>query len=159
MIMDKLLEFADAQSVVSAAGTVLLGNVIDMQVARDLGQSGRPVYFVITVDTEVITGGVAGTIKFQLVSDAQAAIAVDGSATVHYDTGTIVTGTAAANSNLLNAGSIVCAVALPLEGNTYEEFLGVLYTVATTATTAGAVNAFLTLDPPTTRKVYPDAVN
>lgn len=156
-IMDERLEFADATSVAAAASTALIGDVIDLQVARDIG-NGQPVYFVITVDTEIITAGSAGTIKFILASDAQAAIATDGSATVHIDTGTFVTDDAAANSALLNAGSVLCCIAIPLQGNVYERYLGVLAVIATTEVTAGKINAFLTLDP-IGWKAYADASN
>lgn len=159
MIMDERLEFADAVSVAAAAGTALIGDVIDLgAVARDIGQ-GQPAYLVITTDTEIITGGTAGTVKFQLVSDAQAAIAVDGTATVHVDTGNFVTDDAAANSPQLNAGGIIFAGPIPLEGAVYERYLGILCVTATTTTTAGKINAFLTLDPPTTRRAYPEGVS
>ncbi len=146
MILDERTEFADAVSVANAVGTDLIGDVIDMEVVRDIGH-GQPVYLVITTDTEVITGGVAGTIKFQLASDAQAAIATDGSASVHFDTGTLVTDDDALNDDRLNAGGVIAVVALPSEGTVYEQFLGILAVVATTTVTAGAINAFLTLDP------------
>lgn len=147
MIMDDRNEFADAVSVAAAAGTALIGDVIDLGANhRDLG-NGQPLYFVITVDTEIITGGAAGTIKFQLVSDAQAAIATDGTASVHFDTGTFVTDDSAANDAQMNAGAQICCVAIPLEGRVYERFLGVLAVIATTTVTAGKINAFLTYDP------------
>lgn len=147
MIMDERNEFADAVSVAAAAGTALIGDVIDLGAAhRDIGQ-GQPIYLVITTDTEIITGGSAGTVKFQLASDAQAAIATDGSATVHIDTGTFVTDDAAANSAQLNAGGVIFCGPLPSEGNVYERYLGILCVTATTTTTAGKINAFLTLDP------------
>lgn len=156
MIMDDRLEFADAVSVAAAAGTALIGDVYDSGVAaRDLGSGGQ-IYLVITTDTEIITGGSAGTIKFQLVSDAQAAIATDGSATVHFDTGTFVTDDAAANSNQLNAGGVIAMVALPLQGAVYERYLGILAIIATTTVTAGKINAFLTRDPAAWR-AYADA--
>ena len=146
MILDERLEFADAASVAAAAGTSLLGDVVDLgSVTRDIGV-GDGLFFTITVDTEVITGGAAGTIRFQLASDAQAAIATDGSATVHWDSGVIVTDDAAANSALLNAGALLAQVALPLVGPVYERYLGVLVTIATTTVTAGAVSAFITPD-------------
>jgi hypothetical protein len=126
MIMDERTEFADANSVAAAAGTALIGDVIDLgAVHRDMG-GGQDLFLVITTDTEIITAGAAGTIKFQLVSDAQAAIATDGSATVHIDTGTFVTGTAAANDPQLNAGGVIFLGRLPNEGKIYEEFLGIL---------------------------------
>lgn len=147
MIMDERTEFADAASVAAAAGTALIGDVIDLgPVHRDIG-SGRSVWLVITTDTEIITAGAAGTIAFALASDAQAAIATDGSATVHFQTKNYVTDDAAANDAQLNAGGVIACVALPLEGAVYERFLGILCITGTTTTTAGKINAFLTLDP------------
>lgn len=158
MIIDKRNEFADAVSVAAAAGTALIGDVIDLSLpARDFG-NGQPVYLVITTDTEIITGGVAGTIKFMLASDAQAAIATDGSASVHIDTGTFVTGSAAANSPQLNAGGVIFCGPLPEAGRVYERYLGVLATIATTTVTAGKINAFLTLDP-TVWQPYAEGAN
>jgi hypothetical protein len=147
MIMDERLEFADAVSVAAAAGTALIGDVIDLGAAhRDIG-AGEPMYLVITTDTEIITGGVAGTLEFRLVSDAQAAIAIDGTATVHWASGTMVTDDAGANDAKFNVGGIIACIALPHEGNVYERYLGILAVTATTTTTAGKINAFLTLDP------------
>lgn len=146
MIMDERLEFADNVSVAASAGTALIGDVIDLgSTTSDIG-NGEPLFLVIkTGATEIITGGSAGTIRFQLASDAAAAIATDGTATVHFDTGTIVTDDAAANSALLNAGATIAMVALPL--GTYERYLGILCVTATTTTTAGTIDAFLTKDP------------
>jgi hypothetical protein len=159
MIMDERLEFADAVSVAAAAGTALIGDVIDLgAVARDIGQ-GQPVFLVITTDTEIITGGSAGTIQFILASDAQAAIAVDGSATQHLATKAFVTDDAAANDSQMNAGGIIYAGPLPMEGVVYERFLGILAVIATTTVTAGKINAFLTLTPPTTRRHYAEGVS
>ena len=155
MIFDERTEFADATSVAGAAGTALIGDVIDLEVVRDLGQ-GHPVYLVITCATSIITGGVAGTIAFALASDAQAAIATDGSATVHFQTKAFVTDDDALNE--LDAGATIAVVALPMEGAAYERYLGILATIGTTTVTAGAINAFLTMDP-TGWKSYPDAVN
>lgn len=149
MILDEYNEFADAVSVAAAAGTALIGDVIDLGTAspqRDIG-NGEPLYFVVSVDTEIITGGVAGTIEFLLVSDAQAAIATDGSATVHYRSRAFVTDDAAANDPQLNAGGFPVIVALPWNGPIYERFLGVLVVTGTTTTTAGAISAYLTHDP------------
>jgi len=157
MIMDERLEFADAVSVAAGAGTALIGDVIDLSsVSRDVGL-GEPIFLVITTDTEIITGGAAGTIEFQLVSDAQAAIATDGSATIHARTGTLVTDDAAANDNRLNAGGIIYAG--PLPHGDYERYLGILAVIATTTVTAGKINAFLTLDPPRTLRHYAEGAN
>lgn len=156
MIIDDRLEFADAASVAAAAGTALIGDVIDLGVVqRDIG-AGQPVFLVITCATSILAAS-GGTIKFILASDAQAAIAVDGSATVHLDTGTFVTNVDA--SNRWDAGAVIFAAPLPIEGATYERYLGILATIATATVTQGAINAFLTLDPPYTGKTYNDGVN
>lgn len=144
MILDTYNEFADATSVAASAGTALIGNVIDLGAAsRDMG-AGEPLYLVIQTDTEIITGGTAGTIQFTLASDAQAAIATDGTATAHAVSASLVTDDAAANSAQLNAGGVILAVALP--SGTYERYLGILATIGTTTVTAGKINAFLTTD-------------
>lgn len=157
MWLDERLEFADAVTVAAAAGTALIGDVIDLQVARDIGR-GNPIYLVITTDTEIITAGSAGTIKFQLASDAQAAIATDGSASIHIDTGTLVTDDAAANSAQLNAGGVIFAGVVPAEGRVFERYLGILAVIATTEVTAGKINAFLTMEP-SLWKAYADGAN
>lgn len=145
MILDERNEFADATSVAAAAGTALIGDVIDLGAsARDIG-NGEPLWLVLQTDTEIITGGTAGTIQFQLASDAQAAIAVDGSATIHGSSPEYVTDDAAANSAQLNAGGYLWVVALP-QGAVYERYLGILCVIGTTTVTAGKINAFLTTD-------------
>ena len=159
MILDERNEFADAASVAAAAGTALIGDVIDLGLpARDMGM-GQQLWLVITCATEIITAGAAGTLKFQLVSDAQAAIATNGTATVHLDSGDFVTDDSAANSTELNAGEVIFAAPLPVQGKVYERFLGILAVTAVTTTTAGAINAFLTLDPPRGKKIYPEGAN
>lgn len=157
MWLDEKLEFADAISVAGSSGTALIGDVIDLTVARDIGQ-GQPMYVAILTSTEIITGGSAGTLKFQVVSDAQEAVATDGNASVHLDTGTFVTDDSAANASQFNAGGVILFAALPIEGRVYERWLGILAVIATTTVTAGAVNAFLTFDPHG-YKAYADANN
>lgn len=155
MILDERNEFADAVSVAAAAGTALIGDVIDLGAsARDMG-AGEPLYLVITTDTEIITGGSAGTIKFQLASDSTADLAT--SATVHLDTGTLVTDDSAANDARLNAGGVIFIGQLP-QGALYERYLGILAVIATTTVTAGKINAFLTHDVANWR-AYADATN
>lgn len=151
MILDERLEFCDAVALnTGAAGSYLLGDVIDLQLAAggDIG-AGEPLYLVIQVDTAATSGGSA-TADFKLASDAQAAIATDGSATVHASTGPIAVASLTAGRQFV--------FALPLQGNTYERYLGILQTTATAAFTAGKINAFLTLDQSGWR-AYADAVN
>ena len=144
MILDSRNEFADATSVAAVASTALIGNVVDL--GTDGINDVDGLYLVINVDTEIITGGVAGTIQFQLASDAQAAIAIDASATVHLSSPILVTDDAAANSAALNAGGTILVAELPK--GTYERYLGILCTIGTTTVTDGKINAFLTMDPP-----------
>lgn len=150
MIMDERLEFCDAEALdTSGTDTDLVGDVIDSEVARDLG-NGQPVYLVITVDTAVDSAADGASVEFVLASDAQEAVAVDGTATEHVSTGAI------AEADLTAGTTFV--IALPLEGNEYEQFLGLLTKTTGEAVTAGAINAFLTLDPHGW-KSYADADN
>ena len=143
MIMDTRAQFADAVSIAAAAGTALIGS------QYDLGQTTPytdvdDLYLVIMVSTAIITGGSAGKVRFQLASDSTAAIAVDGSATVHYQTGDFVTG-----ATPIAVGSVLAVIELP-KGNgvlpAYERYLGILCVTTTTTTTTGAIRAFLTPD-------------
>jgi hypothetical protein len=155
--MDDLLEFADATSVAAAAGTALIGDVIDLGSAGENPGNGQPLYVLIRPSTEIITGGAAGTLTFKVASDAQAAIATDGTATEHVVTTAFVTDGTDANDAELKVGGTILQIALPISG-TYERYLGILAVTATTTTTAGAVDAFLSYDPNEWRS-YPDATN
>lgn len=138
MILDKRTEFCDAVSLnTGAAGTYLLGDQIDLGVDRDVG-NGQPVYLVITVDTPPTSGG-AATAQFQLASDATAAIATNGTATVHFESKVFTIAE-------MTAGRVLAVVALPAEGAIYERFLGILQITAVAAFTGGKINAFLTND-------------
>ncbi|MDT8419350.1 MAG: hypothetical protein RQ754_02875 [Desulfuromonadales bacterium] len=148
MILDERLEFCDATALnTGGADTYLIGDVIDLGTARDIG-NGEPLYLCIQVDTEVDSAGDGVTLDFTLASDAQAAIADDGTATVHFSTGAIAQAD-------LTAGAKVAMVALPL--GSYERYLGILQTTAVEAVTAGKINAFLTKDP-NGWKAYPDGI-
>jgi hypothetical protein len=149
MIIDKRNEFCDATALnTGSAGTYLIGDQIDLTVARDMGNGFAP-YLVITVDTLPTSGGSA-TAKFILASDASASIATDGSASVHFET------KAFAISEMA-AGTVLAAVKLPMEGVAYERYLGILQTTGTAAFTGGKVNAFLTMDV-AKWKAYDDAL-
>jgi|TARA_R110002110_G_scaffold43923_6_gene135932 hypothetical protein len=160
MILDERTEFADNVSVAASAGTAQIGDVIDMEVVRNIG-GGQPVYLVIrTGGTEIITGGSAGTLTFQVASNS-AALAADGTDTVHAQTDALVTDGTDANAAELKVGAQILSIALPGQGVPYERYLGILAVTATTTTTAGTINAFLTLDPSnsSTNKAFVDATN
>lgn len=164
-IMDSLAEFCDATSVALTAGATiqLLGNQIDLSVlGRNIGD-GQPVYLIVSVDTGIITAGSAGTIQFALTSDSAAAQNV--SATVHSLSPVYVTDDAPTAA--LSAGKFIWVQAIPSSffsdvgnTNTYERYLALQTYVLTTSTTAGKINAWLSLDPVTGGQVkYADASN
>lgn len=138
MIIDERNEFCDATALnTGAPGTYLIGDQIDLGVARDIGV-GEELYLVITVDTPPTSGG-AATAQFTLASDDTASIATDGTASVHFQT-------KAFSIAEMTPGAVLAAVALPTEGVAYERFLGILQTTGTAAFTGGKINAFLTHD-------------
>lgn len=133
MILDKRNEFADATALgTSGTGLQLVGDVIDL--GTDGINEVDDITFYVNVDTAITSAGNA-TVEFQLVSDAQAAIATDGSASVHFKS-------AAVPKASLVAGFTAVNVQLP-KGQ-YERYLGVIANVGTAAASAGKINAGLT---------------
>lgn len=136
MIIDGELEFSNAQAVTA---TAISTNVVDLgatNTLKDMG-NGTPVYLVISTNTAATAAG-AATVTFALESDSTANLAT--SPTIHFTTAAL------ALAAYQTAGTTVVCVALPWE-KTYERYLGVRFTVATGPLTAGAFDAFLTLDP------------
>jgi hypothetical protein len=152
MELDRLNTFADNVALSTAAtGRQVIGDQIDMRlVAQNIG-AGRPAY-IYGVVTQAFTSGGAATVDFEVVSDATAALATDGSSTRHLSTGAIPVAQ-------LTAGRVILSVALPQGAPLYERFLGIVANVATAALTAGRVDFYLTYDPPDAWQSYPDAVN
>jgi hypothetical protein len=149
MITDKLTTFCNATALnTGAAGTYLIGDVVNLEDVRDIGQ-GNPLYLVINVETTATSGSTA-TATFKLASDAQAAIHVSTS-TVHLVTPTFAVADMVAGTNIMRA-------VIPMEGNAYEQFIGILQVTGTAAFTAGKVDAFLTMDV-ANWKALPDGVN
>jgi hypothetical protein len=137
MIMDKLVTFCEDEAASGTAATRLEGDVINLVNARDIGQ-GQPLYWIIVVNTAAASVGSA-TINIKLASDAQAAIATDGSATVHAQTGILAYTEFSARK--------VFSIAVPAEGSAYEQYLGVLVDTADATTTALVITSFLSIDP------------
>lgn len=147
MILDERTEFADATALSTAAtGRALVGDVIDT------GNDGinyiDNLWLEIQIDTSVTSAG-AATVSFELVSDAGAAIATDGSASLHFKSADIPKATLVAGYE---------AVCIQLPKGVYERYLGIIANVGTAALTAGKINAFLTPNP-SAIKAFPDAVN
>lgn len=151
MILDERSEFADAVDVTLAAGTNIIGDVMDLGIGRDIGQARL---FLVLQVTTAFAGGTA--MQFVLASDAQAAISTDGSETRHLATDVWT-------DAQLTAG-FTAVFPLPM-GDTargedtvgYERYLGILG-IGTGTHTAGAINAFLTIDG-AGWNAYPDGNN
>jgi hypothetical protein len=155
MILDKRTEFADAVALnTGAAGTYLIGSQLDLSEVRDVG-NGKELYFVVTVATGIEVGASTGTVAFKLASDDSDSVSTTTS-TVHYTSAEFATSTTT-DTTTLAAGTVLFAVPLPLEGNAYERYLGILQVTGTTAISAGAINAFLTFDVQKW-KAYADAI-
>jgi hypothetical protein len=135
MILDERNEFCDATALnTGAAGSYLIGDVIDLSVARDLG-GDQAVYLVVSVDTAATSGGSA-TGQFNLVTDDNASLSSP----------TTVVSSQAWPVASMTAGKTLMAVQLPMEGTAYERYIGIQQVTGTAAFTAGKVNAFLTMD-------------
>jgi hypothetical protein len=148
MFLDSLNEFCDAVSLVRGTGSALIGNTINSQVARDLG-NGQPLYLGFTVDTAVDSSGDGASVEFELRSDSSASIDTS-SGSLHLSTGAIP------EASLTQGATFFYA--LPVEGIAYEEFLGIVQVTSGEAVTAGKINAFLTCDPHGW-KAYPEGQN
>ena len=148
MILDESTEFADALALnTGGADTYNIGDIIDLGVARDIGQKTQ--YLVIQVDTAITSGG-AATVQFQIVSDSTDTIATDGTQTIHYISFPIPKATLVAGYQMI--------IPLPAENPPYERYLSIQQVTAVAALTAGKINAFLTLDSNGNRS-YPDGIN
>ena len=135
MILDERTEFCDATALnTGAAGSYLIGDVVDLGVARDLG-GDMAVYLVINVDTTATSGG-AATGQFNLVTDDNASLTSP----------TTLLSSRAFPVASMTAGSTLLAVQLPMEGVAYERYIGIQQVTGTAAFTAGKVNAFITED-------------
>lgn len=141
MIVDRYNEFCDNVALnTGGAGTYLLGNQIDLVYPRDIGHGSTNLLYLVVAVTETCTSGGSATLQVTLASDATAAIAVNGTATEHISSPVFpVAG--------LSAGRVLLVTPLPLEGNPYEQFVGILQKTGAAAFTAGRIDAFLTPTP------------
>lgn len=147
-ILDNLTEFADAAAT-GAVGTRIVGDVIDNGAPnRDLGQ-GRAIWLVVNVATG-IAAGAAGTYQVKLTSADNAALS--SNPVDHVVSAAHVTGTTP-----IAVGTVLLQVALPA-GIPFKRYMGIQEVVATQATTAGAINAFLSLDGIGPWRSYPAAI-
>lgn len=142
MILDDRLEFFDGL-VIPAAGTAVVGDQIDLEVERDIGQ-GQPIYWYVALETPAEAGT---SIQFQLITDEAADMAAP----------TVLVSSAVIPLADLNAGKMPVMMALPAEGISYERYLACRIVVAGDFT-AGTISSGLTLDKAGYRS-YPQGVN
>ncbi|PIQ24870.1 hypothetical protein COW64_17305 [bacterium (Candidatus Blackallbacteria) CG18_big_fil_WC_8_21_14_2_50_49_26] len=156
MRVDARLQFGDAVTGISAASTnTLRGDVIDLGESGGdpVGGAANPMQLVIVITTAFVSANNNPTV-FELASDAQAAIAVDGTATEHILTESYLP------ADLPAGRRLVYNLPPQNDAKPYERFLGVIQRVGAGASgvTAGAFSAFLSRDV-ASWKAYPDAVN
>lgn len=153
MLIDKTLELCDSVNVAAAAGTAVVGSVLDFgaNAAKRLGQLGssRRMSLVITVETSFTSGG-AATVQFRLGSDT-ATPNVAANAVLHVQSGIL------SMANLARGNRLILPLPEGLPNLLRYMQLQVVTAVATT--TAGTINAFLTMDPEFALQHYPDNVS
>lgn len=151
MILDELLEFADATSVAGSTGTNVIGDVIDVgAVIRDLGE-GEDINVVARIVTGIVAAG-AGTVIFNLVTADNAALSTNPVTLL--TSGSLTTQASTPHASVV-AGTQLFNAAIPR--NSYKRYLGITAVVAGNNISSGNVDAFLTKDV-ANWKSYPDAI-
>jgi hypothetical protein len=141
MILDKFLEFSDAQAVTSTAistnvvDLAPLGNGVGSNTVRDIG-SGEDVYLIVRTVEAATDSGSDATLTVTLESDSTENLAT--SPTVHFSTGAL------AFAAFSPAGAEVAKIKLP--AGDYERYVGVRFTVGSGPLTGGKFDAFLVKD-------------
>lgn len=136
MFKDKRTTFVDNTAIGASTGTELVGDYINLDIARDVGV-GYPVWVHIYV-TEAFDSALDGaSVDLQLVSDAGEP-ATDGSATIHFSTGAL-------DETFFTLGKHI-SFAIPNGIGVMEQYLGLLAVTAGEALTAGKISAFISLD-------------
>ena len=140
MILDKFLEFSDAQAVTATAistnvvDLAPLGNGVGTNTVRDIG-AGEDLYLIVRTLTAATDVGSDATLTVTFESSATENL---NSSTVHFSTGAL------AFAAFSPAGTELVRIALP--GGNYQRYIGVRYTVANGPLTAGTFDAFIVKD-------------
>lgn len=130
MILDDRLEFFDGVSI-PAAGTALVGDQIDLEVPRDIG-NGEDLYWYVAVEAPAVGGT---SIKFELITSAAAAMSAP----------VVLAESPVIPLASLNANRLPVMLGLPAEGTPYLRYLGVRAVVVGTFTD-GTLSSGFTLD-------------
>lgn len=133
------------QDLSQVAATYNSENIVDTgnatNIARDMGE-GEPLYIVFTV-TEAFVG-VGATVAINCV--VSAATALTGSTTVGSVAATAVASLTLGTQFVVRIDPLVASLGL--------RYLGVIYTIATATTTAGAMTAYVVKDFQDGKKFY-----
>lgn len=153
MILDKQLEYSLAQDIGQVVGTYVSTNVVDHGAANARAGHKEDAYVMVDI-VEAITSGGAATMDVQFQTSTDEAFA---SPVVLFSTGAV--GFATWNTNAGPGGAEGAAgpyfFKLPMGILRYTRLA---YVIAGATTTAGTVNANITLDPQRARS-YQDRVN
>ena len=136
MILDKFLEFSDAQAVTA---TAISTNVVDLyplggNASRDIG-NGENIYLIVRTLAAATDVGSDATLTVTFESSNAEALSAS---TVHFSTGAL------AFATFSPAGTELARFKLP--GGNYLRYLGVRYTVANGPLTGGTFDAFIVKD-------------
>lgn len=129
------------QDLSQVVGTYNSESIVDLGTARDIGE-GEPLYIVFTV-TEAFVGAGA-TVAINCVVSAATALT----------TPTTVGSIAATAVASLTLGTQFVVRINPLVASLGLRYLGVIYTIATATTTAGAMTAYVVKDFQDGKKFY-----
>jgi len=162
MILDERTEIADSSDAVqgpiigpggatltvTANTTTQIGDIIPLQVARDLGTGPRPLFLVVLAGTNIVSAATTTTLVFNLITGS----ATSGSPptiTTPAIVDSSVPRTIDTTTTLVPAGTVLWMVQLPPDViNAYSTFLGLSHTNGSGAALAAGckIDAFLTSD-------------
>lgn len=137
MFKDARTTFVTDTAVGATTGTELVGDVINLKSAQDIGV-GHPVYLHIYVTEAFDSTADGASVEFRLVSDASGSIATNGDATEHLTTGAL--------GELSYPLGKHFTFTVPMGGPPMEQYLGLLAVTSGEALTAGKISAFIALD-------------
>lgn len=134
-LFDAMFELSDDQDIGdnSASSTEASTNILDWTLDDKEMGAGEPLWLNVKMGTEALLSSSTCTLTVALCYDSVAPI--DSSSTVIYQTGAIGKAT-------LTAGAWVLRMPLPVNVDE-DNIMGLLYTIGTTASTAGKVDAWI----------------
>lgn len=142
-MMDRFSTFCDATALPTGApASFNVGTTLDLGKADpgDISQGGQTIYLVVEVTTTATSGGSA-TMAVRLASDDSSTLNTS-TATIHFQSDYFPVAT-------MTEDTVLVCIPLPNEGVAkYEQYLGIQVAVNAAALTAGAINAYLTHNPP-----------